>query len=306
MSRIIPILLIVGIFVNLIKGGELILRPHQQKWLQDKFDTLTLYLDYTQPLKWLGESKSARKSIITFYGTILLLLIESLGIYWLFHPSPGRPGFDRVISVIVIIVMPFFFWSVYKFGQAELRKSKSIFPVNRLIDAVEMESNIRNWILNSNYPPVWLFKSFLTLLMTIICGLAVWFFFWIGTKLFIWLQTEKSFLLIIIALLLLTRVMLFVDSILLPIMLVYLSISILNCMVFLLSIFLIPFEILVRLLRSIAWRITEYNKGAFAAIILIVTVILGVAEVYVRIKSLPPPSAPPVTTPAQTSQPSSP
>ena len=52
MRTIIELLLVAGIFVNLIKGGELLLRPHQQKWLQDKLVTLTLKLDYTKPLDY--------------------------------------------------------------------------------------------------------------------------------------------------------------------------------------------------------------------------------------------------------------
>jgi hypothetical protein len=52
MNRALQILLVAGILVNLIKGGELLLRPYQQKWLQDKCDTLALRLDYTKPLEW--------------------------------------------------------------------------------------------------------------------------------------------------------------------------------------------------------------------------------------------------------------
>jgi hypothetical protein len=52
MQRTVEILLVIGILVNLIKGADLILRPHQQKWLQNKFESLALWLDYAKPPKW--------------------------------------------------------------------------------------------------------------------------------------------------------------------------------------------------------------------------------------------------------------
>ena len=50
MQLTVEILLIVGILVNLIKGADLILRPHQQKLVQDRIETLALWLDYKSVL----------------------------------------------------------------------------------------------------------------------------------------------------------------------------------------------------------------------------------------------------------------
>ena len=54
MERAVDVLFVVGVIVNLVKGADLILRPHQQKWLQDKCNSLALYLDYTKPAVGLG------------------------------------------------------------------------------------------------------------------------------------------------------------------------------------------------------------------------------------------------------------
>lgn len=45
-------LLAVGVFINVVKAAELALRPHQQRWLQDKSESLTLWLEYVGPLRW--------------------------------------------------------------------------------------------------------------------------------------------------------------------------------------------------------------------------------------------------------------
>lgn len=52
MTRTLELLLIVGILLNLVKGADLLLRPYQQKWLQEKWDSMTLRLHYTKPLDW--------------------------------------------------------------------------------------------------------------------------------------------------------------------------------------------------------------------------------------------------------------
>jgi hypothetical protein len=51
-QRAIEILLVLGVLVNLIKGADLLLRPHQQKWLQTVCDALALWLDDSRLLQW--------------------------------------------------------------------------------------------------------------------------------------------------------------------------------------------------------------------------------------------------------------
>lgn len=41
-------------------------------------------------------------------------------------------------------------------------------------------------------------------------------------------------------------------------------------------------EITIKFSNAVVWRVAEYNKGAWAGIVLIATIILGVAELYVR------------------------
>jgi hypothetical protein len=52
---------VVGILVNLAKGAELILRPHQQKALQDILETITLRIDGIDLMK---ASSTPRKAAV--------------------------------------------------------------------------------------------------------------------------------------------------------------------------------------------------------------------------------------------------
>jgi hypothetical protein len=41
-------------------------------------------------------------------------------------------------------------------------------------------------------------------------------------------------------------------------------------------------HVLLRLLEAIAWRVVEYQKGAWAAVVAIATVILGMIDLYLK------------------------
>ena len=41
-------------------------------------------------------------------------------------------------------------------------------------------------------------------------------------------------------------------------------------------------ELMLKFVRAIAWRIIEYNKGAYAALTLITTIILGIVDLYLK------------------------
>jgi hypothetical protein len=58
-----------------------------------------------------------------------------------------------------------------------------------------------------------------------------------------------------------------------------------SLVVALVSICLLFAEIILGILRALVWRIVEYNRGAFAAIVLIVTVALGLVDMYLRFRT---------------------
>jgi hypothetical protein len=101
MERAVDILFITGVLINFIKGADLILRPHQQKWLQKKFESITLWLEYFKPLAWLSKLTTAR-------GQIILLMtgsIEFVGVavvVLLTQNNERVSTRDRFIQLIVI------------------------------------------------------------------------------------------------------------------------------------------------------------------------------------------------------------
>src|SRR5260370_42404468 len=74
MQRTVEILLVLGILVNLVKGADLLLRAHQQRWLQDKFELLALKLDYTRPIEWYLK-KSLIKSAFSVAEVVVLIVL---------------------------------------------------------------------------------------------------------------------------------------------------------------------------------------------------------------------------------------
>jgi len=65
-------------------------------------------------------------------------------------------------------------------------------------------------------------------------------------------------------------------------LIVFVIFSLTSLSILLLSLFFLIIELLLKVVRAISWRIAEYNKGAFAAIILILTIALGTIELYLK------------------------
>ncbi len=67
-----------------LKGGELILRPHQQKTIQNHMEHLTLWLEYKRPLLWLHNLGTERwqrgLTGVAIWYAAWAVLNESIGI----------------------------------------------------------------------------------------------------------------------------------------------------------------------------------------------------------------------------------
>src|SRR3982751_2046420 len=92
MQRTVELLLGIGILLNLCKGADLILRPHQQKWIQEKTNQLAKRLDYTTShFGWYFNQMSARLLLLPvgfvacgwFYGGSALESYRAGGYGWI-------------------------------------------------------------------------------------------------------------------------------------------------------------------------------------------------------------------------------
>lgn len=291
MQRTVEILLVIGILVNLIKGADLLLRTHQQKWLQDKFETLTLKLDYTRPLDWYMKGGKA----VRLYWLLWMAAPLLTGIIFL----PFREYYLWFLLLAFVNITTYA--RDYKLVFAKPRTEAQLQRLdNRLkkrgASGIRIERKFSNWIMGSPTYGQHLFRRFaltilsiivVLLLMTIMEGLTY------VQNLILSRNNWPSYILFAIYIYFVLQLCFRYLYVALPI----LFIGIIGFIILICSTTILIAEVLLRILRGIAWRIAEYNKGAFAAIVLLVTIALGIAELY--FKTQPPPVSPQAT-PVQT------
>lgn len=265
MQRTVEILLVIGILVNLIKGADLILRPHQQKWVQDKFETLTLRLSDTKPLTWFGYITNP----VIFWVLALIIgfpLAYALGQPLLFANTLKDLSFYTGLVLL----------SLWNMNKANTYATGFISYIGNAKEKKGGKSySFRTFI-----------KRFLrvSLSFIILCSL-------IGIAMYIlssvWLNFSPHSR--PISRLELLRIS-FIPA--WPFIFHFLSILTVCSLIIFAAGLLLIIEILLVFIRAICWRIAEYNKGAFAAIILIVTIALGVTEFYLKYQPTTSPPAP--------------
>jgi hypothetical protein len=75
-------LLVLGIVVNVIKAGDLVLRPHQQRAVQTFFEDITLRLESMRPLEWLASLSSTRgQRWLLFAGTAEFAVVLAIIVF---------------------------------------------------------------------------------------------------------------------------------------------------------------------------------------------------------------------------------
>ncbi len=293
MQRAVELLLVVGILVNLIKGADLILRPYQQKWLQDKFDTLTLKLDYSRPLDWYVST--SRKRI--YWISIGVFIVGLYALSFLYEKFVGlgelhefRTGYEWIICSVLFLIL--LMRDLIKYFR---KRDKEEQEISKGPERSTVTEWIIGWVMSSNGFAGQILR---VLLMGFGASMIVIVSFYVLALylsfLIKWLLPPGKeghigwyFLLAFPGTFLLGFVLIFsLRGVVASFFIITLSI------VFLLT------ELLLKCLRAIFWRIAEYNKGAFAAIVLLVTIVLGITELYLKTRTLPVSSP---TAPAQTS-----
>jgi hypothetical protein len=242
MNTTVSTLLIVGVLINLVKASDMILRPHQQKRLQESFERLTLWLEDTKPLNWY-------KSLTTSKGKYILLALSLPAFMFLAVPRLGI-GFGVVSAVFY-----------YAFLRLIFRSGLSI----------------TNWLLGTRGFASFINRFFLFTAIEAIAFVLFIMTFRLTNHLFE--RGEDAHWLMILAL------------IVLILLLLLLLINILSGAIWLMGWIVVTatatfllLEILLKVLRGVAWRIVEHNRGVFAAITFIATILLGIAELYLRLQ----------------------
>ncbi|MGH9948806.1 MAG: hypothetical protein ACRD6X_16655 [Pyrinomonadaceae bacterium] len=246
MQRTVEILLIIGVLINLIKGAELILRPHQEKWLQDRFETLVLWLEYVRPVNWFAERE------VAVYRTVFVLLITPMlaGTIVLIINPKNASWWSLTLIILISIVM----------------------ALEAAINTIKSENRFERWLFKNLPLRQRLGRHIIigTLVLTLV------FLFWI---IFIdepvavkQSHNPASFSFLITL----------AEGIGISVFYLFIIMGLPSLAIVLISLLFSITELLLKFIRGISWRMVEYNKGVFAAIILLVTVALGVADIYLK------------------------
>lgn len=274
MQKTVEILLIIGVIANFIKAGDLLLRPHQQKWLQEKCDTLALRLDYTKPIELLSNNEFIRRVtktlyLITYFCILVILL----------YPSHQLTSISlRNIVIALLILIPIYGWT----SDEKARMNNWTLDKNAVIWRLgETHIKLYSWMIGSSGLKQHLTRPLCVLIFSISLYLAFYSFLWVlglvaSQSIFIKQGDDgEKYNLLSLPLFI---VILLGGYILLP----SLIIGLVGALVLIVSIIILLSEGILILLRGVIWRIAEYNKGAYSAIILIATALLAGAEYYLK------------------------
>lgn len=250
----IHILFTLSLLLTLMKGADLLLRPHQQKWLQNKLETLTLKLNYSNIYKWY--SKNLSSLMIKSLGAFSLLIAASF-----LHEAVNRIFTTTIASNFILFLSTVGLAIFINFRTKPIQISSFDY-----IDGKDLREKNEKYPLSSYIKRSC--RVILSYLLMITLILVIYYVGIYALDKFYLKQNLPVFLFSLISSL--------------PVTLDFFGILITLFLILLLSGIVGILHFLLRIIESICWRIVEYNKGAFAAINIIITVSLGVVELYFK------------------------
>jgi hypothetical protein len=253
---------IIGLLVNVVKLADLILRPHQQKRLQEWCEGMTVRLEDLKPLGWfqiLGTAKASR--ILLFIGFLEFFVVALLAGL---APSHG----DRISTDIRIVqglaILLSFASMPYILRRAGPRMMTWLF------------ANQKPWIFVRRYAISVVFGLVALFLYQGLLWLLLWIIFHNQTSLgdfFDGIDNSRSP----------ARWGLMAGLLLCWPFFTFFWIAIqVGALALWCVVILAIAEGILKLARAIAWRLVEYNKGVFAALTLIATAAVGIADLIVK------------------------
>lgn len=265
--------LAIGVLVQLTKLADVLLRPHQQKWVQDKCETLALALSEMKRVDLYGmasETGWLQRAEGVVSATFSYVYVNA----FLRNLLDNDPFVRGVVTIVLVVVFGFAgslakrpFHQRLRDIKRGIRAREGRRPLTRLEDEL-LELLLRKEAELSGSR---------RRIRDALAGAAVLSILWAISHLTAY--ASRSIRSTILVLFISTSPFIgawfglaFRSSALGALTVLYGAFS--KC----LSLFLAAF-------RGVVWRIVEYNKGAWAAITMLVTFAVGVADVYV--KSMP-------------------
>lgn len=239
MKTTVVILFIIGTLVNLLKGADLLLRPHQKKMVQEQAETLTLWAEETKPVEWYAKLTSTKSQFVLLAVIAVLTTVPLLAGMFFIRDMGGT--FIVFLPILTVTSMLFLSRPAMKgtrwlFGDGSFSSSRK--------KVVSILGPIFGWLY--------------------IISLLIRFVTWIDKN----FERSASSVISTIAIGLICVTM--------PLYILFVVLSILWLSLMFFHFSLVILEYTMKIFRAIAWRIVEYDNGAYAALVLIATIILGI------------------------------
>jgi hypothetical protein len=271
MKKLLDAVVIVGLLVNIVKASDLILRPHQQKQLQQSFESLVLWLEDCKPIIAVEQLLTPRAQDALLTGSYIFVVIWAsiswIGFALMSFIVPSGPdgfGFDPLISCLFVLInLPMLLLLLPRMRTLGRTLVKWLLSKGRFHLLL-----IKFLILN--------FSVYLWFILVLALIYLILRFFNPGIHINDVIQqigVQDS----------LAQILYFVfGTITMPFLSLTLILYVIGLMVVFLTIAKWINEMFLKFIRALVWRIVEYNKGAFAALALIITVALGILDLYIK------------------------
>jgi hypothetical protein len=265
-------LIIVGALISFLNLGDWLLRPHQKEAFQRFMESLTLTLDYTRPMIWFARLGERRFAVAwTIICALYVFFSGVLSVAFSGSDMTFRIAFsvDSLLGGAIATLVDF--WR-----NALLAQARILIPLG---------ADHRDLAVTLVYAFVVI--NLLTILTT----------FWlIGSRVTRFLASEGRISIFIVRLLVMyaiTAVFAFAlmngaiyfgksiwyaiigipGLLILPVPIAVVAIGMLMVT---LTLLLLLLELFLKVSRAICWRVVEYSKGAWAAVIAVLTAALGI------------------------------
>ena len=261
MLHAIDALFLIGVLSNAVKLGDLLLLESQRKWLQDKFEHWTIALDDIRPWHWIRLTTT--KTLVRTGSTVGSLVALCACVYYKYPldytTNPiTRLGYatnwGRALGISIHVLLGLLVMAVI-FGTTKTEARWGIEGLFRTKDSNDFWRGLSKFVfayilLLALYRGVdWLITKFLFLLAS---------------------QAVVGFFHVIF------------DIVTFPVYVAITPALVVAILFGVTAYVLSTLTLILSVLRAIAWRIATYAKGVFAALLLLLTFGLGIAELALR------------------------
>ncbi|MBV9762235.1 MAG: hypothetical protein JO340_16865 [Acidobacteriaceae bacterium] len=250
---------ITGLLVNTVKLADLLLLAEQQKRLQEWSEAATIRMDDFRPLAWFQALRTPRASKILLLIGVLEFAVVGLiagGVQAIAGETARREQLFQILALVLSgAFIPFI---VRRAGPRTMQ-----------------------WLLGDSEKPLRFIRRFLGLLGLGFAAFGLyeailWVFFhgnrdWFAFSEAVFESRSREHFLLLGGL-----------TLCWPFFTFFWIVMQVGGLALWCIVFLAVAELVLKFLRACAWRIVEYNKGAFAAITLIVTAVVGIVDFLLK------------------------